>query len=269
MDISKLECTDAGRRAMSDKPLGRKNYGSILHLPVSRTGPGDHTCHEGQARIATEERRDDRDFVWVTEKLDGSNVGVALKDGVLYPLTRAGCIAMSSPWQQHRLFHEWVLHNEDRFRAVLNEGERLVGEWLMQAHGTRYDLTDREPFVAFDLMRGAERDCFLDLEARIRGLFDHPTVLWAGDPIDPESVMWDLNERREDYGVYGYHGALEPVEGAVWRVERYKKFPDGTERWVVDFLTKYVRPNKVDGKYFDDEVMWNITPKQLRARMRG
>ena len=36
--------------------------------------------------------------------------------------------------------------------AVLNDGERLVGEWLMQAHSTRYDLSGLEPFVAFDLM---------------------------------------------------------------------------------------------------------------------
>ena len=38
----------------SKKPLGRKAYGSIPHLPGSRIGPGDHHCHEGQRRIGLE-----------------------------------------------------------------------------------------------------------------------------------------------------------------------------------------------------------------------
>jgi len=47
------------------KPLGRKNYGSIPHLPNSRMGIGDHSCHEGQARIATIKARDKNDEVFV------------------------------------------------------------------------------------------------------------------------------------------------------------------------------------------------------------
>ena len=43
------------------KPLGGKAYGSIPHLIGSRVGPGDHHCHEGQARIATEKVRDKHD----------------------------------------------------------------------------------------------------------------------------------------------------------------------------------------------------------------
>ena len=39
--------------------------------------------------------------------------------------------------------------------------------------------------------------------------------------------------------VVALHG--EEVEGAVWRVEREGR---------VDFLAKYVRPDKIDGKYF-------------------
>jgi hypothetical protein len=79
------------------KPLGAKSYGHIAHLPGSRMGPGDHKCHEGQKRIATEKPRDRHDEVIVQEKLDGSNVGVARLDGMLYALTRAGYDADSSP----------------------------------------------------------------------------------------------------------------------------------------------------------------------------
>ena len=59
---------------MSRKPLKHKNYGSIPHLPNSRMGLADKSCHEGQARIATEEARDSNDEIIVQEKLDGSNV---------------------------------------------------------------------------------------------------------------------------------------------------------------------------------------------------
>lgn len=90
---------------MSIKPLGRKNYGHIPHLPGSRIGPSDRKCHAGQARIATEKPRDKHDEIIVQEKLDGANVGVARIGDGLQPLGRAGYPAISSPYEQHRLFH--------------------------------------------------------------------------------------------------------------------------------------------------------------------
>ncbi len=118
------------------KPLGIKNYGSIPHLPGSRLGPGDHACHAGQAQIATAKARDRHDEIFVQEKLDGSNVGVARLGDWVYALTRAGYKATLSPYPQHHAFARWVGQNQARFLAVLTEGERLCGEWLMQAHGT-------------------------------------------------------------------------------------------------------------------------------------
>jgi hypothetical protein len=54
--------------------------------------------------------------------------------------------------------------------------------------------------------------------------------------------------------VYGFHGALDPVEGAVWRVERDELTHPGSRerRHIVDFLVKYVRPDKVDGCYLPE-----------------
>lgn len=46
------------------------------------------------------------------------------------------------------------------------------------------------------------------------------------------------------------HGAVDPVEGVVFRVEHNKK---------VDFLAKYIRPDKVDGIYLDKDI-WNWRP---------
>lgn len=222
---------------MNKKPLGRKCYGSIAHLPGSRTGTADHHCPEGQARIATQKRRDKHTVVIVQEKLDGSNVGVCKVNGRIIPLGRAGYLADSSPYKQHKLFAKWVLspENYSRFDECLEEGERLCGEWMLQAVGTKYDLP-HEPFVVFDLMKGDDRLNYEELLLRVKPYgFITPNTIYIGDPLSVEDAMKMLKASG--------HGALEEVEGAVWRVESKGK---------VEFLVKYVKQNKVDGKYFPE-----------------
>jgi len=239
------------------KPLGRKNYGHIPHLPGSRMGPGDKTCHEGQAKIATIKTRDRNDEVIVSEKLDGSNVGVANIGGTLYALGRAGWLAKSSPHEQHRKFSGWVCKNDARFKKVLNNGERLVGEWLMQAHGTRYNL-QHEPFVGFDIMVDDRRMLYDSLVDRLNGVFVMPTLLHRGG-------AFSISEALESLNVFGFHGAVDPAEGAVWRIERNKATgKKGEKIRVVDFLVKYVRPNKIDGCFLPEQSgkdpVWNWYP---------
>ena len=229
------------------KPLGHKAYGHIGHLPGSRLGPGDHQVAPGQARICLERTRDRHDRILVSEKLDGSNCAIAKIAGELVPLVRAGYPARSSPFRQHQWFANWVADHAARFDAVLDHGERLVGEWLAQAHGTRYVLP-HEPFVVFDLMVGHTRLPYDTFQARLDGRFVVPRLLHDGGACDLERVQAAL--------LHGSgHGALDPVEGAVWRVER---------RGVVDFLAKWVRPDKVDGRYLPEvsgvDPVWNWVP---------
>ncbi len=217
------------------KPLGRKSYGSIPHLPNSRLGPKDYCIHEGQALIATEKKRDKHDLIIVQEKLDGTNVGVALKEGKLYALNRAGYIANTSPYKMHHIFEDWVYENEDRFRSVLNEGERISGEWLLQAHGTLYSLP-HEPFVVFDIFdKNNKRLPYHLFNERINDFFVKPFLIGYGEPMSVEDALYAL-------GTLGRHGSSEEVEGAIWRVERKEE---------VDFLCKFVRHSKEDGKYLD------------------
>jgi len=242
------------------KPLGGKSYGHIAHLPGSRMGVGDHKCHEGQKRIATEKARDRHDLVIVQEKVDGSNVGIARIDGMIYPITRAGYLVDTSPFEQHWRFGEWVYSQQDRFLACLQDGERLCGEWLMQAHGTRYKLP-HEPFVVFDLIRGNERATLNELSERVKEQeFVLPRLLHRGSPFSIASAL-------EAIAVSG-HGAIDPVEGAVWRVERNEVInprQGGDRAWKVDFLAKYVRPEKQDGIYLPEqsggEPIWNWRPE--------
>jgi len=228
------------------KPLGQKSYGHIPHFPGSRMGPADHTCSPGQLTIATLKARDKHDIVIVQEKLDGSNVGVAKINGDIIPITRAGYLANTSPYEQHHYFSIWVLSpsQKERFDALLEEGERVCGEWLMQAHGTRYNLT-HEPFVPFDLMVKTVRLPWPDFKSRvIENGFTVANTIHEGSPLS-------ISEAMERLSVSG-HGAIDPVEGAVWRVERDEQKTKGiaSDRIRrVDFLAKFVRPDKVDGKY--------------------
>ena len=236
------------------KPLGMKAYGSIPHLPASRMGPGDYHAHEGQARIATEKARDKHDRVIVTEKLDGSCVAVARHQGEIIALGRAGYLAQSSKHRQHQVFAAWVRSQVDRF-ASLPEGSRIVGEWLYVAHGTIYEPNGL-PFVPFDLIHEKTRAPHDEARAMFAkcGL-KGAAVISDGEPISVKEALSALGE-------FGMHGAQERVEGAVWRVERHGVF---------DFLVKFVRHDKIDGKYLpgtsvavvdEDLILW---PDLLRA----
>lgn len=218
--------------------LGHKGYGSIPHLPGSRRGPADRGLSEQHAAIATVRTRDRHDTVIVQEKLDGANVGAVKLNGAIVAINRPGFPAITSPFPQHHAWHRWVERHRARFDSLLDEGERVMGEWLMQAHGTRYDLR-HEPFVPFDIMRGHDRALWADVRRRVigAGFTTTPSVLHEGG-------AWSVADALVALGEFGHHGALEPVEGAVWRVERKGR---------VDFLAKYVRPGKRDGAYLESE----------------
>ena len=225
------------------KPLGGRGYGSIGHLPSSRLTDGsDYHINDKQASLVTDKTRDRYDLVIVQEKVDGSNCCVALLNGELVPITRKGYHARTSPFEMHHMFADWVDQNEVRFRSVLKEGERICGEWLAYAHGTKYDLTEREPYVVFDIMVGSERLPFVEFIERVGTAFAKPALLHIGQPISVRRAL-ELHEKL-NYG-------CDEIEGVVYRMERKGK---------VDFLAKFVRHDKVDGKYLKDDI-WNWRPQ--------
>lgn len=226
------------------KPLGHKAYGSIAHLPGSRMGPADHHCHEGQARICTERARDRHDRIIVTEKLDGSCVAVANIDGEIIPLVRSGYVATTSPFKQHHVFAEWVARQD--FTA-LGVGQRIVGEWMHVAHGTKYQL--ETPFIAFDVMMKKKRLA----HDEAREVFSKCNVRGAHVYSDGLAFSVDDAIKLAGDGLRGHHGAQEAIEGFVWRVERRGEF---------DFMAKFVRSDKIDGKYLGN---CNGNPKDFEV----
>ena len=229
------------------KLLKQKAYGSIPHLPSSRIGQTDKYVSEGQALIATKQLRDRYDIVVIQEKLDGSCCAVAKIDGVIHPLTRSGNLACQSQFAHLQLFYRWAMERADKFNALLREGERLVGEWLALAHGTKYlMLTNEEVFRAFDLMTDHTRLCYEEFMNRVAGKFETAPLLSYGLPHTPEYL-------QDHFPISG--AGAESVEGYIWRVERKRK---------VDFLCKWVKPDYISGKYLPEfsgqPSIWNWQP---------
>jgi len=146
---------------------------------------------------------------------------------------------------------------ERRKPLGMNRGRTFGWRMIDASARTRYQL-EHEPFVAFDLMFDIERARYDDLISRVKhGDFVTPTVIHRGGPLSIEAAMKMLK-------TYGFHGASDQVEGAVWRVERNELANPGknSERvWRVDFLVKYVRPDKQDGIYLPEisglKPVWN------------
>jgi hypothetical protein len=236
---------------MSDmKPLGHKAYGSIPHLPGSKRGPGDHGLEEKQADILVNGRKG-----WTIvaqEKLDGACVSVAKINGEIVALGRAGYLAASSPYPHMQRFDAWVRERRDRFErlfAGVHCGERVVGEWVLMAHGLRYFVVNPDDlFVAFDIMVGHERALPGIVEARcsdanIRGA--HSYI--AGTPTVCMSRF-----HAEGYAEGTVYRAIEDKVGKI------------------RFLGKWVRPDFEAGRYLSTEhPIWNYPPHLIGADRRA
>jgi hypothetical protein len=115
---------------------------------------------------------------------------------------------------------------------------------LAQAHGTIYKL-HHEPFVVFDLININERAIYHNFLLRVLPFnFVVPNLVHIGQLLSIEKAL----EKVEVSG----HGAIDEVESVIYRVERNRK---------VDFLTKFVKHSKVDGKYLPEnnngQIIWN------------
>ena len=225
---------------MTQAAIGRA-YGRIPHLPGSAMSSDDIVADRELAELCLS--RASR--VRIEEKLDGSCVAVWATEDRLVATARSGNPCEESSLVQHRLFAHWAAAHASCFHRVLREGERVVGEWLALAHGTRYELQG-EPFVALEIV-GRDGVSTPDARERLqRSGFVVPRIVHEGSPIPVSEVV----ARLEPSG----HGALDPVEGAVWKV------------WPADSSlarAKYVLKGKHVGCYLPENGKpphWNWRP---------
>ena len=232
------------------KPTKSKNYGSIPHLSNSKLGEGDYRITDGQERILTVKKRDRHDTIIVTEKYDGSNVGIAKVNGHIVSITRSGYEARTSPYKQHHLFADWVEDGKWMFAEMIQEGERLCGEWMAQAHGLKY-VINGSPIVFFDLFtrenKRVTQEELIDRLNRFSFGLKTPRIIHKGDSVDVSKLIETLNKKTIEGESEG-----DP-EGMVYRIERNGK---------VDFLAKWVRSDFQTGQYIigksDEELTWNL-----------
>lgn len=233
------------------KPIKRKNYGSIPYLNQTATiEKGGSYMPAGQEKILTEKTRDRHDLIVVTEKYDGSNIGIARKGDQIFALTRSGYEAHTSPYGQHHIFSQWVKDRKADFLELLADGERLVGEWLYQVHGTFYKIADSEnPVVFFGLIDNVNRKrTRAALIQRLEWTDYRPArLLHDGPAITPGQLVQRLNE-----GCNYFTG--QPPEGMVYQCER---------KGFIDFMGKWVRPGFEPGKYCinipENELRFNVS----------
>ncbi len=224
---------------MPPKLIPNRNYGSIAHLQGSKLGDHDKYLHEGQDDIIRRGGRDRHDAIYASLKLDGTNVGVVLIDGQPRALQRKGYDCASSPYRMHHAFDEWVRTQHERFVGLLDEGERVVGEWLWQASGIHYEVRGA-PFFAFDLFTSDnQRLPWRETVARVEA---------AGLRVPAWEQLPGLRGDNDIPAVLqrltAAFTALRPLdtahEGLVVRVER---------KAVFDYMGKWVRPDFEPGKY--------------------
>jgi hypothetical protein len=228
---------------MKTRKIIPANYGSIPHLSTSKlTQQADKKIEMGQELILTKKTRDWKDLVIVTEKLDGSNVGIIRKDGKLLAITRSGYLAIDSPYSQHHLFDTWVDYNQFTF-TWLREGWRVCGEWMAMAHGTEYNISGESPFVAFDIIDDNNQRIpyLMFMHICISVKIQMVPLLHIGQPVSVNNAIKLMGD--------GHYGQTDKPEGFVYRVEREGKF---------DFAAKWVRADKEDGKFLECvKSVWN------------
>ena len=199
------------------KVIGVKNYGSIPHLSSSKLGAGDHFISDGQEKILTQQKRDKHDLIHVLEKYDGSNVGIAKKEGRVYPLTRSGYNAKESKYSQHRDFAEWVYERINFFNEIIPEGCRIVGEWLGSPMGIEYNISDGlAPIVFYDvfLANNSRLNLIRSIDLFQSFGLSSARVLHSGESVLPDNLISTLNDKDSRFK------AKEDPEGMVYRVER-------------------------------------------------
>jgi len=231
------------------KIFKHKVYYKIHHIPTSRLGPSERCITDKQYEMLTKQPYSDNELVIVQEKLDGSCVCAFRKNNEIYALGRAGDLANSSANESRRLWANWVDANQQRFLDVLEDGERICGEWLAMVHGTHYQL-QHEPFVAFDIFDAKNKELNYDSftkRIKISG-FISPFLIHYGGVCSLELALNVLGN--------GYHGSIiDKPEGLIWRLERNNK---------INFKAKYIWQDKVDGCYLSEKTgkaeVWNWHP---------
>lgn len=188
------------------------SYPTIQHIKGSKMiDNADKLLGQREQDWLTVKTRSPHDVVIVTEKVDGCNVGVLRRGNELFPILRKGFDVLSNPLDWIREFHEYVDVRKDRFWSLLNDGERVCGEWMIKTHTLQYRMK-HEPFICFDLITDNYRDNYLSARHRLKSNgFVTAGLVHYGTAIPAQVAIGMLGD--------GFHGVAGEPEGIVCRYE--------------------------------------------------
>ncbi len=229
---------------MLERPLGRKAYFKIAHLPGSRTGSSDRTAPRELAERCLVAAPPRRGRCSCRRSSTAPASRSARLDGAVLALGREGTLAAHSQNPGRQMFAAWV---EQRAATFTIYSATASGSWANGSRSLMFDSLRAPPRSLRRLRRLSRRaavDVRRDRRATARGL-PRPSLLHRGGALRIAAMLEMLGG--------GGHGAVEPPEGAVWRVERAGR---------VVGMAKYVRGDKVDGALLPEnsgrEAVWNF-----------
>jgi len=231
----------------------RKCYFSIPHLPGSlKTDRKDGDVQPEEGKHFTIKCKEKNDVVIVTEKLDGTCMGVIKdEDGQIYAINRSGYLAETSPWKHQRYFAQYVNRHYEKLDSVLSPGQRMMGEWMILAHGIKYDSLPCCWFV-FDILGPKGFVPYAEHHKYI------PDMSWCHVPIIYQGPAISIEDAWKITPPHGFINCDKP-EGLVYRIERNGK---------TIALAKWVRPDFEPGKYLSgisgsNIDVWNVHPRDF------
>jgi hypothetical protein len=154
--------------------------------------------------------------------------------GLVVTVGRSGYRNDSAPFAHLLAFDPWVAARLDRFDALLQEGERVVGEWVSHAMSTLYVLPDVDHmWRPFDIMRGHDRASAEEVAGRCAAVGLRTPFVVRRTQCDPAEAYAALAATPAE--VRGVDGI---PEGLVYRMQ---------ERGRTLFLGKWVRADYEPG----------------------
>lgn len=216
-----------------------RNFGKIHHLFHSEM------CSDDDVRVNMEmqtmftlKKRKFSDVVIVTEKLDGSNMGIVKLNGVLYPINKSGydCRNMGIRKSELQLLGEswatWLDVNYDFYDSIIGEGERLVYENCAIQHSLPYKFKKEPMFLLAKYTSDNKKVSYIELTkfAKQHNI-QMPTLLSYGPAIQPELI---ISQYLSD--IKSYRGGS--FEGVVYNYEIDDRHETCAKMVCSDFVNK-------------------------------
>ena len=214
-----------------------------LHLPWKpNTQRGDLTANDADIIFQLP-------HVYVEEKIDGANCGMALIDG--HPVIRNRDHILKKGFQkdtpakrQFVAIWNWFYDHQDFFEALegVYPNASVYGEWMVAQHGLEYDKLPGW-FVAYDLYDYAEGQFVRTDKARemlsVCG-FDLVPLIWSG-PVENYPQIEEFTLQPSPFTT------KEPREGIYIKVSK-------DNRWITHRF-KMVRHGFVQGKLWSKDAL--------------